>query len=165
MKYEIVIDGQTNQVSIEKHDGGYKVSLNDQPIRFIDTVHLSPDSFSMLVDGRSFDVGYGQVTDGFEVEIFGERHIAEVIDPRKKSLKMAQGAGSNKVITRMPGRITEVNVEVGQEVQKGDTVVVIEAMKMENPLKSPINGFIETIEVQQGEIVQAKQVLLTLRGN
>ena len=165
MKYEVTIDGETKLIDISRVEGGYLVSLNDGKVQKIDVEHLSSDLMSMLIDGRSVDVGYSPNSDGFEVEFKGARYLTEVVDPRKKSLNMAKGAGANKVVTRMPGRVIDVCVTAGQAVQKGDVVVIIEAMKMENPLKSPIDGFIDSIEVQPGDVVQVKQVLLTLRGD
>ena len=66
------------------------------------------------------------------------------------------------IITKMPGRIVAILVEEGQAVEKGQSVVIVEAMKMENPLKATLAGTVSRILVETGDLVEAKSVLVEL---
>ena len=100
--------------------------------------------------------------DGFEVEVVGIRHELDVMDPRKKALRMADGAGQNVVKTQMPGRIVRILVAAGDVVDEGDSLIVVEAMKMENELKATAAGTVSKICVSEGEQVQARTTLIEL---
>ena len=102
------------------------------------------------------------VDDGCDVHFQGHQLSYEVVDQRSKVLAMATGGGSNVLKTQMPGRILSVLVEVGQEVSNGDVLVVMEAMKMENQMKASADGVVKNILVQEGDLVDAKSVLVEL---
>lgn len=75
--------------------------------------------------------------------------------------KAAVGAGE-KVAAPMPGTIVSVNVSDGQSVKKGDVLVVLEAMKMENEIKAPVDGTITSVAVNKGESVDTGATLVTI---
>ena len=80
-----------------------------------------------------------------------------------KPAPVASGtAGANKVTAPMPGTILDVKVSVGQAVKKGDTICVLEAMKMENDVPAPCDGVIASVSVQKGASVNANDVIATL---
>ncbi len=105
----------------------------------VDGRFLQAGVLSLLVAGRQ----YRCVLDGDGVVIDGRRFGFEVEDPRSLQGRRGAGAGTDgprPVKSPMPGRVVRVLVEVGQEVEEGQAVVVIEAMKMQNELKSPKAG-------------------------
>lgn len=138
----------------------YGISIGDQPEVEVDSVRPVEDVLSIVHQGRSWEAGLVEMEDGFEVEVVGIRHELEVMDPRKKALRMAEGAGSSSLKTQMPGRIVRVLVAEGDAVLEGQPVIVVEAMKMENELKSPCEGTVESICVAEGDQVQARTVLI-----
>jgi biotin carboxyl carrier protein len=71
-------------------------------------------------------------------------------------------AGSSTVTAPMPGTILDVKVSVGQSINKGDIICVLEAMKMENDIPSPQSGVVASINVQKGSSVNANDVIITL---
>ena len=71
-------------------------------------------------------------------------------------------SGANKVTAPMPGTVLDVKVKVGQSVKKGDTICVLEAMKMENDIPAPCDGVIASINVQKGASVNAGEVIASL---
>ena len=74
----------------------------------------------------------------------------------------AGNAGANKVTAPMPGTILDVKVSAGQSVKKGDTICVLEAMKMENDIPAPCDGVVASVNVQKGSSVAANDVIATL---
>jgi pyruvate carboxylase subunit B len=85
-----------------------------------------------------------------------------VVDPRRKALRTAAGAGAGVVKTQMPGRIVRLLLAEGDTVAKGEPMLVVEAMKMENEIKAPRDGVIKRFAVAAGDIVEAKAVLVEL---
>ena len=148
---------------LEKTAGGavrYGITIGDNEEVEVDAVRPVQDVLSIVHQGRSWEAGLVEIDDGFEVEVVGIRHELEVMDPRKKALRMAEGAGASAVKTQMPGRIVRLLVAEGDAVEEGQPVIVVEAMKMENELKSPCDGIVSAICVAEGDQVQARTVLI-----
>jgi biotin carboxyl carrier protein len=140
----------------------YEVCVDDGEPQLIDAARPMPDTLSLLMNRRSWEVGLVQSETGFEVDILGIRHAVDVVDPRRKALRMAARAGEEVVKTLMPGRIVRTLVAVGDMVEKGQPMIVVEAMKMENELGAPRDGKVQRICVADGDQVEAKTVLIEL---
>jgi len=169
MTYEISVGEATHTVTIEplgdQDSHGlrrYRIQVDDQEPIEVERGRPVPDVLSLLISGRSLDAGLVGTDEGYTVEIRGTPHEVSVIDPRKKALRMGGGAADGAIVTQMPGRIVAVLVEVGQAVQKGEPVVVVEAMKMENQLKASADGTVTAILVSEGDLVEAKTALIQL---
>ncbi len=112
----------------------------------------------ITVNGVAYDV---------QVEELGEGAAPAVAAPvpaaaPKAAPKAASAAGGTKVTAPMPGTILAVNVSVGQKVEEGQAVVVLEAMKMENEIPAPASGTVASINVEKGASVETGAVLITL---
>ena len=140
----------------------YGITIDDGEEFEVDAVRPVDDVISLVHQGKSWEAGLVETDDGFEVEVVGIRHELDVMDPRKKALRMADGAGQNAVKTQMPGRIVRILVNVGDAVDEGDPLIVVEAMKMENELKATSAGTVSKICVAEGEQVQARTTLIEL---
>lgn len=140
----------------------YGITIGDGEEFEVDAVRPVADVISLVHQGKSWEAGLVETEDGFEVEVVGIRHELDVIDPRKKALRMADSAGQNAVKTQMPGRIVRILVEVGDVVEEGAPLIVVEAMKMENELKATADGTVSKICVTAGEQVQARTTLIEL---
>ena len=125
--------------------------------------------YNITVNGNSYEVVVEEVTGG---AVSAPVAAAPVAAPKaapaaapapKKAAPAANGAKGNVSVTApMPGTILDVKVSVGQSVKKGDTVCVLEAMKMENDIPAPQDGVIASINVQKGASVGASDVIATL---
>lgn len=146
----------------ETPSGGYRYGIRiDEDEEFVvDAVRPVTDVLSLVHQGKSWEAGLVETDEGFEVEVIGIRHDLQVMDPRKKALRMADGAGENSIKTQMPGRIVRILVDEGEEVEEGQAMIVVEAMKMENELKSPVTGCVVKICVAEGDQVQARTTLI-----
>ena len=128
----------------------------------VDAVRPEKDVLSLMHAGKVWEAGLVGNEDGFEVELVGIRHDAHVVDPRRKALRMAEGAGEKSLKTQMPGRVVRLLVAEGDVVTEGQPLIVVEAMKMENEMKSPCDGTVARLCVEEGEQVQARSVLIEL---
>ncbi len=119
-----------------------------------------PGVWSVIDGTRSVEVRLA----GDEVRVNGVPVSVDTSDPRQWSPQAARGAaaGSAQVKSPMPGKVIEVLVVVGQEITAGQGVVVVEAMKMQNQLKSPRDGRVQSIHAKQHELVNAGAVLVTI---
>jgi len=120
--------------------------------------------YSILVDGKSYEVDISQDNDDFLIEVEGETHRVSVIDERKKYLRnigsSQKESGSRIISAPMPGRVVRILKKPGEKVKKNHGVIVVEAMKMENELKVNRDGLIKNIFVKEGDTVEAGQKLL-----
>jgi acetyl/propionyl-CoA carboxylase alpha subunit len=122
---------------------------------------LQPGVLSLLIDGRQ----YRCVLDGDGVVIGGRRFGFEVADPRSLQGRRGAGAGTDgprPVKAPMPGRMVRVLVEVGDEVEAGQALVVIEAMKMETTLAAESAAIVKHVRVKEGQTVDHGAVLIEL---
>ncbi|HEV2198799.1 MAG TPA: biotin/lipoyl-containing protein [Bryobacteraceae bacterium] len=117
--------------------------------------------FSVLVEGRSYRV---TVADRGAIAVNGRTLYMEVRDPRKLRARGAaeRNAGRQTVAAAMPGQVIRVLVEVGQAVEAGQGLIVVEAMKMQNEMKSPKAGKVLEIRTAAGAAVAAGDALIVI---
>ena len=106
----------------------------------------------------------------FVFKLRGQRvtvQLKDELDLMVEKLGMAQAAevAVREIMAPMPGLIVGISVEVGQTVQEGDSVLTLEAMKMENVIKSPVSGTVEAVHVEVGNSVEKKQVLVSFESD
>jgi biotin carboxyl carrier protein len=155
MKYEITIDGVTRLVDVTQgKDGRYRVAWEGEAHE-VDLQKPTPEAYQMLIDGESWEAGCVPTAEGFLVDVVGVPTDVQVVDPRRKALRLAAGQAGGMVTTQMPGRIVRILAKAGEAVKKGQPVLVVEAMKMENEMKSPVDGTVAEILVVEGQAVEA----------
>jgi biotin carboxyl carrier protein len=164
MKYATTVDGKTFIIEINE-DHRLLVDGVEYPVDF-ESVAGQP-VFSLLLDGRSYEAYVYEPEDGsgWQVLLRGDLYNVEVEDEREQRLRAAAGAvaapgGEFNLKAPMPGLIVSVPVAEGQAVARGDILVVLESMKMQNELKCPREGTVARVRVKPGESVEQNQVLL-----
>ncbi len=130
--------------------------------------------YSLLIDGRSYEVDAREINkpdaggSWYEVVVAGQRFEVHVEDEREKALsgaiKGAHESGAATVRAPMPGLVLGVPFEAGAKVERGQTVVILEAMKMENDLASPISGIVKEVKVTRGQTVNQGDALVVVAG-
>ncbi len=165
MKYITTIGDQEYTVEII---GPRQVSVNGK-LYSVDFQSVSGQPvFSLLVDGGSYQAAvFPGDEDTLQVLMRGALYVATVEDEREKRLKSAGGSGavvSGEFTLRapMPGLIVKIPVTEGQEVTKGDVLVILESMKMQNELKSPRGGKVTRVQVKIGDSVEQRQIILSV---
>ncbi len=123
--------------------------------------------YSLIVNGESFE-GYVYPDDeGWQVLLLGQFYQVQVEDEREKRLRTASQSDVRSGIelilkAPMPGLVIAVPVSEGQSVGKGQTLVILESMKMQNELRAPYAGKVTRLRIKAGESVEQKQILLNL---
>lgn len=161
MQYEVIIDGKPYRVELTRAQDGWKCRLDGREFQ-LDAVLTRPDVLSLLLDGRSYEVKRERTPSDTHVVVGSTRYAAEVRDPRSLRNRRAHagfGEGPQKLVAPMPGKIVRLLVPEKAEVEAGQGVLVIEAMKMQNELKSPKKGIVQQVLAREGAAVGAGEVL------
>jgi biotin carboxyl carrier protein len=159
-------DAEAAPVDVEPlGEGRYAVTLNGKRHE-VESLVLPHGAVSMLVDGNSYAVEFEEAGDEVRVLVRGQITKVDVADERKLRLRAAAKGftveGPQVVAAPMPGKIVKVFVKPGDEVKEGQGLVVVEAMKMENELKSPKAGRVKEVVAVEGTAVEnnAKLVII-----
>ena len=147
-EHHVSIDGKTYEVDF--------VSVSGQPV------------YSLIADGKSHEAYVRESDEGWQVLLRGRLYPVRVEDEREKRLRAVAGGGVAEsgefhLKAPMPGLVVAIPVEEGQQVKKGQVLLILESMKMQNELKSPRDGTVNRIKVRAGESVEQKQPLLSVQ--
>ena len=157
--------GREIEVALVRRDDGRFVLRVDAEEIQVDAAEVTTGTWSLLIGGRSHivDLSAGESL----VALSGTAEVSLLLeDARRKRLAEAVGGGVevHGEVVRAPiaGRVVKIMVEVGAEVGGGDSLVVLEAMKMENEIKASRGGTVEAIHAEAGQAVDSNQLLVTL---
>ena len=161
MIYEVMIADKTYRVELTRAAEQWKCRLDGREL-LLDVVSTQEGVLSLLLEGKSYAVKQETIGTETNVVIGHERFNVAVRDPRSFRSRHRAGAGEQgvmKIKAPMPGKVVRILAAVGTQVEAGQSVVVIEAMKMQNELKAPKNGVVKKINVAEGAAVDAGQSL------
>jgi biotin carboxyl carrier protein len=164
MKYYATVNGVEYTIEI---DGEDRVLVNGQPHQ-VDFQQLTETgTLSLLLDHRSLEAIVSSREDAWEVLLHGDLYSVQVQDERSYRLAQARGtlgedAGELIIRSPMPGVILEVLVAPGDSVSRGDRVVILESMKMENELLASRDGIVRQVQVGKGDSVEKNQSLVII---
>jgi biotin carboxyl carrier protein len=162
MKFEVQISGKTRTVELQRDSDRWKISLDGAPID-ADAVEISPNVFSILLNGESYEVRLAAANDGkLTLQTRHHEFIAEVVDPRTwrgRRHGAVEAEGRQQIVAPMPGKVVRLLVKAGDKVETGQGLLVVEAMKMQNEVRSPKTGTVERLLAKEGQPVNAGEVL------
>jgi biotin carboxyl carrier protein len=163
MKLEVQIGGKTREVEVARRDGRL-VCLLDGKVVEADAVEVATATYSILLDGLSYEVRIHEAPDGLHINAGGEELLAQVVDPRQWRSRRAahsgvEAEGRQEIKAPMPGKVVRLLVKVGDAVEAGQGLLVVEAMKMQNEIKTPKTGKLEKVLVTEGQAVNAGETI------
>jgi biotin carboxyl carrier protein len=162
VKYEIQIAGKTRAVELTRAPNGWQASLDGVALD-IDAAEISPGVFSILLNGQSHEVRIAAAPDGtLTLQDGPHEWKAQVIDPRAwrgRRHGAAEVEGRQQIVAPMPGKVVRVLVKVGDQVEAGQGLLVVEAMKMQNEVRSPKTGKVEKLSAKEGQAVNSGDTL------
>ncbi len=146
-EHHVLLDGRPLEVDFE--------AISEQPV------------YSLLMDGESFEAYVYPASQAWQVLLHGRSYTVLVEDEREKRLRAASGGGVSEreefsLKSPMPGLVIAVQVQENQHVEKGDLLVILESMKMQNELKSPRAGTVVRLRVKAGDSVEQQQTMLSV---
>jgi biotin carboxyl carrier protein len=161
MVYDVSVGGKPHRLELEKVDTGWKCRLDGKEIR-VDAVLPRRDVLSLIVDGQAFEVKREQTPTDLHMWVGSTRFAVELRDPRSLLARKGSAAdekGPRKIVAPMPGRVVRLLVAEQAEVEAGQGMIVVEAMKMQNEIKSPKKGIVKKMVAAAGAAVNAGDVL------
>jgi biotin carboxyl carrier protein len=165
MRYFVTLNGTSQEIEVEG-EGPYRIVHGDAPSETLEAeVFGSGNRYRVYLNGKVIELLLENERSG-HVEINGRRLPVTVRDEREGAPNRKQKAsnGATRTINaQMPGRILQVRVGAGAQVNPGNPLVVIEAMKMENEICADAEGTVESVLVRPGDAVEAGAPLLTLK--
>ena len=163
MKYQVKIGERKYEVGIDGDGPG--VTVNGRRLS-VDLKSLKGDKLhSILADNENFEFELERSNGGYNLWYGRGQVFVEVTDEKTERLKRLMGAaetGRKQAVLKaaMPGLVVKVEVEPGQRIKKGDGLLIVEAMKMENEIKAQSPGVVKEIKVKTGQPVEKNQVLV-----
>ncbi|HEX8822088.1 MAG TPA: biotin/lipoyl-containing protein [Archangium sp.] len=168
MRYFAKLQGQKEAVPVDIEPAGenrFKLTHEGKTF-FVDALTLDHGAVSMLVDGTSYGVEFDEQGDEVHVLVRGQVTRVDVADERRLRLRAGTTAfsaeGKQVIAAPMPGKVVKVLVKLGDEVKEGQGLVVVEAMKMENELKSPKAGKVVELTAKEGTAVEINARLVVV---
>ena len=162
--YEYLVDGETVEVEINGDGDQLQASIGDEKLA-IETCQLSDHLISLTVDGRLSRVFVAQDQERTYVHIGGKvivlDNAAKETD-RQRSGAGVSGAAPGAITSPMPGNLIKVMVQQGDTVEEGQALVIVEAMKMENEIRSPSQGVVRSINFSVGDLVDVRVPIVEL---
>jgi biotin carboxyl carrier protein len=168
MAYEIKLEHRTARIELLNRAGN-KVLLAVDDLKYeLDVVMVEKGVYSILYNGHSYNVELieGESSKKYIANTFSRSFVAEIIDAETKyqqNRKLGTDAeGDDNISSPMPGKVVKIPVSVGDKVTSGQTLIVVEAMKMQSEFKATADRIVREILVKEGDIVNAHQVVIKL---
>lgn len=162
MEYKFNFLEKTHKINLEKKDDLYKFIINDKQEYNISDVEVESNLISFKADDKLYNIYCFSNKDKTYLSIDGENYTFELEKNISTKSKSGKQQKENSVCSPMPGLLVKVPISVGDKVKSGDTLAIVEAMKMQNELPSPRDGIIKKINGKEGEQVDALQVIVEL---
>ena len=162
MKLKIQLAGKTRDLELTREGHTLHATLDGHTVE-ADAVEVGPGIYSILLEGTACEIQVEPAPVGMIVSVAGRRLEARVVDPRRWRGAGRGGAleaeGRQQIVAPMPGKVVRVLVQQGDKIEAGRGLLVVEAMKMQNELRSPKSGTVERLLVTEGQAVNAGEVL------
>ncbi len=161
MIYDVTIDKNRYRLELERTGKGWLCHLNGREVQ-MDAVLTRPDVVSVLIEGKAYEIKREHTPVDLHLWVGPVRYAAELRDPRSlrgRKSTASDDAGPRKLLAPMPGKVVRLLVSEKQEVEAGQGILVVEAMKMQNEIKSPKKGTVQKIVVREGDSVNPADVL------
>ncbi len=170
MELQIEVNGRVRNVSVEPAEGRFRVIVDGIP-RLVDAAPIDETTLSLVYEGESQasrEVGFSETGVNGELAIHTDAGVSTArvltgrVRPGGGQSAQAQATGLQQVLAPMPGKVVKVLVSPGDEVKARQGLIVVEAMKMENELRSPKDGRVREVTVTEGMSVVAGRLLVVV---
>ncbi|MGH9487938.1 MAG: acetyl-CoA carboxylase biotin carboxyl carrier protein subunit [Terriglobales bacterium] len=157
---EVEIDGRTRKLELTPHAGGWRIVCDGRELA-ANVARANADTLSLQLGPRNFSFGWARAGDGaIWLSGAGRAAAAAVRDPRQaRARHRFEQSGRARLTAPMAGKVVRVLAQPGATVAGGQGLLVLEAMKMQNEVRSPKSGTLVTLQVSAGDTVASGQVL------
>jgi biotin carboxyl carrier protein len=167
VKLKAIIGEREEELRLKLEEGRVLAEIGDR-VYALDVRETEPDGYLFFLNTNVHECRVTEragLRDTFDVAVHGRSYEVSIVDPKR--LRSGQNSdrhhhGVAEILAPMPGKVVRVRTEAGATVEKGAGVVVVEAMKMQNEMKSPRAGVVVSINVKPGDTVNAGDVLAVI---
>jgi len=166
MKLTAEINNETREVEVRREGGKVFAAVGDRTYE-LEAHGTAPNTYLFKLDGKVYECYVAPETVGGQIQVTVGTNSYEFTlnDPKRLSHTggaHAHGAGAAEIVANMPGKVVRILVSAGDEVKTKDGVIVVEAMKMQNEMRSPKDGVVKQINFGEGDTVNTGDVLLVI---
>jgi biotin carboxyl carrier protein len=168
MPLEISLDDRNSKVELVKKDKNFVEILVDGKLYKLDIMMVEDGVYSILHDGKSYNVELieGETKKKYIVNTLYRSFNIEIVDAETRYQlsrnRNLMDDDQSIISSPMPGKVVKIPVKAGDKVEAGDTVIIISAMKMESEYKTGKSGVIKEIHVNEGDLIEGHQMLITI---
>jgi biotin carboxyl carrier protein len=165
MKLVAELNQETYEVEIKRGDDLSLIAEVDGRSYALEVSEPEPNVYLLKHENRIYQIFVSpneKSGEPFAVNVGSQNYEIKIYDPKRLRGSGAAGGqaeGASEIKTAMPGKVVRVLTETGAEIKQGDGVIIVEAMKMQNEMKSPKNGIVKEIRFAEGATVNAGDVL------
>jgi Acetyl/propionyl-CoA carboxylase, alpha subunit len=164
MKLKAIVGEREEDLLLKIEDGRVSAEIGNR-VYNLGVREIEPDSYMFLLNTNVHECRVSASKNTFDVSVHGRNYSVTIVDPKR--LRSGQNSdrhhhGVTEILAPMPGKVVRVQTQTGATVEKGAGVVVVEAMKMQNEMKSPRDGIVVSINVEPGDTVNAGDVLAVI---
>ena len=167
MKLKVITGDREEELLLKLEDGRVLAEIGDR-VYTLQVRETEPDSYLFFLNTNVHECRVTKRAgskDTFDVTLHGRSYEMTIVDPKR--LRSGQNSdrhqhGVAEILAPMPGKVVRVQTEAGASVEKGAGVIVVEAMKMQNEMKSPRAGVVVSVNVKPGDTVNAGDVLAVI---
>jgi biotin carboxyl carrier protein len=155
--FDVELAGKKHRVEATQTGGCEQWSIDGREVD-ADAVVIAPGVYSLVIDGQSIEVRVEKFAGKLRVTVGGREYETAVRDPREWKRGgggAAEAEGHAHIMAPMPGKVVRLLVAAGDTIEAGQGIVVVEAMKMQNEIRSPKSGTVEKLAVAEGQTVNA----------
>ena len=165
MKFNTIIENQS--VVVEFSESINQFSIKTENVTEIDCVQLNYNSYSLILNGQSHYLTINPHFQGYEVTVDHHTHIVQVQDELdillgKFGIKSDQAYHGGEIHAQIPGLVSQIFVKKGDKVKVNQKLFILEAMKMENEIDSPVSGTIDNIHCKVGDKVEQGNIIMEI---
>jgi len=164
VEYEFLIDDRLHKISFDKKENVFIISDGERTFN-ADIQFISSNALSILIEGQSHLVYLAREGDKKYLSFQGQQFtVQEPSAEGKGFVEKEERSQQDELLVRapMPGKVIKINVSEKEEVRKNQTLAIVEAMKMENEIKSTIEGYVKKILVSEGDLVDSENPIIEL---
>lgn len=160
MLYDVTINGRNYRVELDRADGRWSCRVDRRDLE-TDAILVRADVLSLRIDNAAYEIKLERFANDLRLWVGSMPFAVDIRDPRslRGRARAVDDHGPKKITAAMPGKVVRLLVREGDEVESGRGIAVVEAMKMQNELKSPKKGIVRKFLVDEGDTVNAGEVL------
>ncbi|MGB7054505.1 MAG: biotin/lipoyl-containing protein [bacterium] len=161
MQYQLSYLNKVHDVGVRQEKDEFIVTIGQKVFRLKDCA-VQGYQVSCRIEDKPCRMYFAQDKDNYYLAINGEYYVMQQASARKHSFKGSAASEANIITSPMPGLLVKMPVTAGKEVKAGDTLAIVEAMKMQNELRAPRDGVVKKVNFKEGDQVDAFQTIVEI---